>query len=170
MKIFKLLLLLFTACSALSFVQGSWTQLSKDDGLASTWVRDCLEDNNGNFWFATDKGLCRYNGVQVEADSKGRVWIGTMAGLALFDHGKWSITDKDNGLPYNAVRSISEDSKGNIWVGAASTWKTGGVSVFNGERWDKLNIPKSYANDFYEDSKGNIWILTFGNGVFRYEY
>ena len=165
----------------------NWTIYSEDNGVIGKSINIIVEDNDGNIWIATNKGLNVFDGdswenfsekdklpskfiTAITVDSKGRVWIGTMGGLLLFDHGKWSTINKKNGLTHNCIRSIVEDSKGNIWVGAAPHLKSGGVSIYNGNTWKNLELPKLYANNFFEDSKGNMWILTFGNGVFKFEY
>ncbi|MBU1014089.1 MAG: hypothetical protein KKG99_13905 [Bacteroidetes bacterium] len=165
----------------------SWTAFKEDDGVLGKSIDHLMEDMDGNIWVATNKAVNVFDGSTwknytdkdqlpgkyisiITTDSKGRVWIGTSGGLVLNDHGKWSTIDKNNGLTHNFVRSIVEDSKGNIWIGAASTWQSGGVSVYDGNTWEKPDLPKLWANDFFEDSKGNIWILTFGRGVFKYEY
>ncbi len=164
----------------------NWTNYTDKDGFIGKGVKKIEEDTEGNIWVVTDKGLNRFNGTSweyyssknklphdiieaVTIDTKGRVWIGTAKGLVLFDHGDWKTINKKNGLTHNFVRSIVEDSHGKIWVGAASNWKSGGVSIFDGNVWKQLELPKLWANDFFEDSKGNMWVLTYGNGVIKFE-
>ena len=53
-----------------SFAQENLTHFNRKDGLSSTWVRACVEDANGNLWFATDKGLCKFNGEIIEEFTK----------------------------------------------------------------------------------------------------
>ncbi|MBN2350703.1 MAG: hypothetical protein JXJ22_17835 [Bacteroidales bacterium] len=173
--------------SLMKFDGTNWTTYNEENGVIGKSINKIVEDNNGNIWVATNMGINIFDGTSwkyfsekndiaikyVEAmtvDSKGRVWIGTSEGLILFDQGIWSTINKKNGLTHNFIRSIVEDSKGNIWVGAASTWKSGGVSVYDGKAWKNLELPKLWANIFFEDSKGNMWIATFGNGVIKYEY
>jgi hypothetical protein len=48
--------------------------------------------------------------------------------------------------------------------------KKGGVSIYDGTLWKKLDSEELAASGYFEDSKGNMWLLTLGNGVFRYEY
>lgn len=167
----------------------NWTVYTEDNGVIGKSINKIVEDNDGNIWVGTNKGLNVFNGTSwenfsekdklphkfitdIKVDSKGRVWIGTAKGLLLFDHGNWSTINKKNGLTHNGIRSISEDSKGNIWVGAGPLlgFKKGGVSIYDGSTWKKLEMSELGAYGFFEDSKGNMWILTFGNGVFKYEY
>ncbi len=164
----------------------TWTTYSEDHGMTGKSINQIIEDKDGNIWVATNKGLNVFDGdawvsfskrdvlpndviTEMKVDSRGRVWIGTMDGLLLFDHGKWSTTNKKNGLTHSPVRSIFEDSKGNIWVGAASSWKWGGISVFDGNQWNPFDFRDVYTTKFFEDSKGDMWVLSIGNGVFKYE-
>ena len=59
-------------CGLLMVVAGAWAQgrqtlrrLTTEDGLPSNTVRNIVQDRQGFIWLGTDKGLCRYDGVQV---------------------------------------------------------------------------------------------------------
>ena len=41
-------------------------QYSVNDGLPGSQVYDIVQDRNGYIWFATDRGICRYNGYVFE--------------------------------------------------------------------------------------------------------
>ncbi len=76
-----------------------WGAVTLFHGLPSDRVNAIAEDANGSMWFATDNGLVRYDGRNVEAapnesalpsrrilalkfDARGVLWIGTEAGAA----------------------------------------------------------------------------------------
>jgi hypothetical protein len=61
------------------------------DGLPSNTVYHVLQDRNGFMWFATDRGVCRYDGDEFKY---------------------WS---KEDGLIDNEVFALYEDYKGRIW-------------------------------------------------------
>jgi ligand-binding sensor domain-containing protein len=167
----------------------NWTVYTEDNGVIGKGINKIVEDKDGNIWVGTNKGLNVFDGdswknysekdklphkfiTAITVDSKGRVWIGTAGGLVLFDQGIWSTINEDNGITHNGIRSIGEDSRGNIWVGAGPLLglKKGGVSIYDGTLWKKLDSEELAASGYFEDSKGNMWLLTLGNGVFRYEY
>ena len=56
----------FCSLSVLSPGQNQlpFTQLTPSDGLPSPEVYDVSEDRNGYLWFATDRGLSKYNGYE----------------------------------------------------------------------------------------------------------
>ena len=176
--------------SLLKFDGSSWTNFNEMGSIIGNSINSINEDNDGNIWIVTNKGINVFNGSSwvyysekdqlptniintTIVDSKGRVWIGTAKGLVLFDNGKWSQFKSQNSIAHNNVRVIKEDSRGNIWVGAASAAKKGGISVYIDNKWmsfTSVKLPNFYTHDIFEDSKGNMWILTIGNGVFKYEY
>lgn len=68
-----------------------------DNGLASNIIYDACQDQDGYIWFATDKGLSRFDGynfknynskdglihneiIKIKPDSKGRIWFFTLIG------------------------------------------------------------------------------------------
>lgn len=62
-----------------------------NDGLPSSQVYDIFQASNGNLWFATDRGLARYNGYEFES-----------YGL-------------EDGIPGLAVLDFYPQSNGQIW-------------------------------------------------------
>ncbi|MBE0643584.1 MAG: response regulator [Bacteroidetes bacterium] len=129
--------------------------LSTDEGMASNVVYQSLMDGDGYMWFATDRGLHRYDGYRFRIfqhdardslslsgdnvnvlfiDSKQRFWVGTKdAGLNLFDKRtgrsrRFYHNPRDSqSISSDSITSVTEDSKGRIWVG---TW-TGGLNLFD---------------------------------------
>ena len=71
-----------------------WSNLMEKDGLAGNIVYSLAQDDNGVFWFGTNKGLSRYDGKQWK---------------------NWNI---HNGLPGNDIYAIQIAGNGDIWVGS----------------------------------------------------
>src|ERR1043165_5037962 len=74
-----------------------WLHYTNQTGLPSNMVYDIYRDDEGYLWFATDKGVSRYNGIQFETfstlhglpnnelfyfkkDFQKRIWISTFNG------------------------------------------------------------------------------------------
>ncbi|MBN1416654.1 MAG: SpoIIE family protein phosphatase [Bacteroidales bacterium] len=103
------------------------------DGLPSNVISDIIQDKRGYMWFATQVGVSRYDGyhfinygiqdglpfIEIECimeDSQGRIWVGTLGGgIAVYENGKWSYKDKDQGLADNLIRRVFEDHDNAIW-------------------------------------------------------
>lgn len=58
-----IILLTVNICSAQEHI---YKHFGVDDGLPSSQVYDIYQDKNGYIWFATDKGLSRFNGYEFE--------------------------------------------------------------------------------------------------------
>lgn len=120
--------------------------------IASNQVREFVEDNYGNIWFGTFRGLQRYNPYTDE----------------------FSVFKREQlpgSLTHSSVFSLHIDRQGTIWAGTYY----GGVNYFNPEsdvfthyidnptRPDCLNYP--FVGRMVEDKDENIWICTEGGGL-----
>jgi ligand-binding sensor domain-containing protein len=130
------------------------------EGFSGRAVRGIVEDWNGNLWFATDAGVCRYDGTSFET------------------------FDSLQGLGSNQVWSILVDKSGAVWAGTeAGVYRSDGKNQTEGlpaftlfplPEADLSNQPNAYpapklANCIFEDAAGNIWFGTNGLGIFRYD-
>ncbi len=120
--------------------------------IASNQVREFAEDNYGNIWFGTFKGLQKLNPHTQE----------------------FTLYTRNNlpgGLSHSSVFSLFFDRQGTIWAGTYY----GGVNYFNPERDifshyvdnpnrnDCLNYP--FVGNMVEDKDGDLWICTEGGGL-----
>ncbi|WP_455586185.1 two-component regulator propeller domain-containing protein [Bacteroides sp.] len=122
------------------------------NSVASDFVRDCCEDNNGNIWIGTFKGLNRYQKSNGRFDNY------------VADNGTESLT-------HSSIWCIVKDAQGTLWLGTYF----GGVNYFNPEyeiytrykaadtERDGLSSP--IIGRMVEDKDGNLWIGTEGGGV-----
>src|SRR6056297_174570 len=153
--------------------------LNVEHGMASSFVRSVLEDQNGNIWMGTRGGVSVFDGESfthfseneglsnnlvraILEDQNGNIWLGTGGGGVSVYNGESFIhyTEKE-GLSNNSVWSITEDKNGNIWLGT-----DGGVSLFNGESFthytEKEGLSNNIVFSILEDQSGNIWLGTAG--------
>lgn len=109
--------------------------------MASDYIYSLLEDKKGNLWIGTsDGGLdlmdrrtgtfthfkhsethnsISNNGItDIFEDSRGKLWLCTLAGLDEFDPTTkhFTIFNKKNGLPSDIMYAIREDDYGKLWV------------------------------------------------------
>ena len=74
-------------------VYGHWKSFTKKDGLPA------------------DKAFC----VRIDGE---RVLVGTSAGLAVYEDGKWHTYTTEDGLAYNSILSIDvSELTGDVWIG-----------------------------------------------------
>ena len=140
--------LLLTATYAHGLVKfnrqtGTWTELSKANGLPSINVNHILLDRQGCLWAATPEGLTfvkdfhhledakTYNendGLTdrhiraIQEDRSGRIWVSTYSGIACFDRQKEQFYRYDhlNGLPPGSfiAGSATTLSDGTMYFGS----------------------------------------------------
>lgn len=133
-KVLPLLLFCFFQTLTQAIAQGvEFRRLGVEEGLPSSKVYHAIQDKNGYIWFATGKGVAKYNGYDFK------------------------IFSQTNGLSHSEAWRLFEDSKGRIWV---STFGSSFCYIQNDTvgKIDNLDLNRVQANDFWEDAKGCIWV------------
>jgi signal transduction histidine kinase/ligand-binding sensor domain-containing protein/DNA-binding response OmpR family regulator len=151
------------------------TAMPFDRKISHNWVREVIQDGNGQIWIGTESDLCIWNPYtnQMEVQSKsllssglncnaiyalycdrdGNVWVGTyFGGINLWSSGhefftSFSAGPAEHHLSGREVRSITEDQKENIWIGLEG----GGVNMFEretGRIFRYLHDPNSNSLSF----------------------
>jgi len=143
-------------------------------------VNKILQDKTGFIWFATNKGLFKFDGntyrrfqaidnlpdenvTALALDSAGRLWAG-------FKNGKISIVEKNIITPFEPPEGTSKQpisdilfaKNGVMWF---STLNDGAYYYVNSRlyRLDDIDgMPDLFCYDLEEDAAGNIWIGTDG--------
>lgn len=131
----------------------SFNSLTISDGLSQGNVNDIIHDDEGFIWIATNDGLNKYDGYNVQSFRQ-------------------SFKDT-NSLPDNIVNCIYESSKGTLWLG---TEKRGLVRYNSSDNAfyaclnqvpESSNPPKMvYA--IQEDQNGNIWVGGYFESLKKY--
>jgi len=136
-----------------------------NSGIHTNYVSAIIEVEPGILWLANETSVDVFNVktkefkhyfynandstslssnkiISLFKDSKNNLWVGTDAGLNLFDKSSETFkayTTKD-GLPDNCVNSIIEDADGNLWIGTNF-----GLSKFvNGVRVPEKPVFRNY--------------------------
>ncbi|MGB7787084.1 MAG: two-component regulator propeller domain-containing protein [Salinimicrobium sp.] len=158
-----------------------WTYTTQQ-GLPDNTFLSMVEDHDGNLWFGSDKGLCRYDGRKftvftteqglpdndidvLTVDSKGNLWIGTFeGGVSKFDGSSFTNLGIEEGLVHKTVWDILEDKEGKIWIATR-----GGLSLYDGEKlinfYKEQGLADNKLSRVFQDSRGNLLIGTWGGGL-----
>lgn len=162
-------------------------------GQLCHWVRNIVEDPEGNLWFGTNHfGVMRYDGEELNyfteangfggtrvtgmlVDGKGVVWFATSGGLTKYEDGQFTTYTTKDGLPTDYTWSLLLDQNDQLWVGT-----TEGLCIFDGTTCIPFEYPKPPVEDpdimmapervssLMEDQQGRIWIATDGQGITIY--
>lgn len=107
-------------------------------------VNAILQDRTGYIWFATSKGLFRYDGIQAHRFTT------------------------ENGLPDQRVTAIAEDAEGRIWTG----YQNGKIAIIQNQTVENFNPHEGTSteriSDILFDSQGNLWFSTWNDGLYYY--
>ena len=160
-------------------------QISLEDGLSQSNVLGIHQDATGLMWFATENGLNRYNGYEIQhfkrergnpdalssdfifdidEDADGNLWLATNGGgLSMFDTDSGKFTNyrndpaNDSSIPGNIVRRLLIDDQGMIWVGT----RNNGLARLNPATSEFTRYDLGFDGGIYAltlDSAGFLWI------------
>jgi signal transduction histidine kinase/ligand-binding sensor domain-containing protein len=125
---------------------GSFSHITVEDGLPHSYVRAILEDRDGFMWFATARGLVRYDGARLV--------------VYRFDPGD------PGSLPFGEPTCLFEDRERSLWVGTASSRRAGiGVLDRGTGRFTRYladgrpgSLSAPYVQAIYQDREGRLWV------------
>ncbi|MGD8538739.1 MAG: two-component regulator propeller domain-containing protein [Candidatus Aminicenantes bacterium] len=150
----------------------NFRSLSTQDSIASDNIYCTMADRSGNFWFGTDRGVSKFDGLYfqnfdvthglagnyitfIHEDKVGTIWLGTHNGVSRFDGKTFHNFDSKDGLSSNNIKYILEDRSGHIWLGTQN-----GITKFDGDKFRSLGIQKVShpIQMIFEDRNRNIWL------------
>lgn len=163
------------------------------DGLPGNDIRAIGQTPDGYLWFATAKGLVRFDGIRFTAtpffdgqgnenskgitpgtlhvDREGNLWIGSFVGLTRYRYqtGEFKTFTVKDGLTGDRIRRIKGDMRGNLWISFAASYlnrfSDGTFTVFNASH----GLGGKKVNAMVEDMKGQLLFGTRENGVFKFQ-
>jgi signal transduction histidine kinase/ligand-binding sensor domain-containing protein len=155
---------------------------SVNQGLSNAEVGSVLAARDASMWVGTYGGLNRWKNGQfaiygkdngrlnghnphsVFQDSRGRIWVSTIAGLGYLENEAFVPV---RAVPGGAVHAIAEDTVGNLWIAnqQAGLIQLSHESLVQQISWAKLGH-KDNATALAADSlQGGLWIGFFYGGV-----
>ncbi|MGL5313254.1 MAG: ligand-binding sensor domain-containing protein [Peptostreptococcaceae bacterium] len=164
--------------------------------IASNYITDIIEDENGDIWITTIRGvskinsktdtitnyfdtkedgnLSHYNVNDIFMSKDKSILVATGDGINIYNKETDSFERvfNNNELTSQDVYSIDQDEYGNLWIGTINGLNkvdidTGKVTKFNYNSDDDNTISTNRINDVYCDKNGYVWVGTFGYGLNR---
>lgn len=137
---------------------------------------DALRTSRALARYTTKDGLATPQVFRLFEDSRGDVWISTIAsdtnGLSRWDHRSARLIDMAGlpGLPpvkSTLPRAFGEDAAGNVWVGfdgqLARYRADGTFELFT----SRNGLPPGNIRDIYRDHAGRLWLASAQSGLVR---
>ncbi|MFN8009856.1 MAG: two-component regulator propeller domain-containing protein [Holophagaceae bacterium] len=170
-----------------------WRVVDRSLGLPSGDVTAFLEvptpGGGREILLGTSKGLAGWDGARwrpegpppetgihphvyaLHQDGQGRLYMGSISGVAVRERGRWSLLTTADGLPSNHVNCILPSQDGGLLVGTGA-----GIGRLEGRRARTLSLPPEvpqptlYALLETRDPGGEtvLWAGTRGDGLLRF--
>ncbi len=167
--------LLAILCNWVNAQQLHHQHYTVNEGMPSSQVYDIIQDDKGYLWFATDRGVCRFNGYRFESfglldgltdntvfqffqHSSGEIWCSTLNNRLFRFNSDAKFTPYQNnhlfdGFPVNAViTDIYVDEEETIYLGFLN--RTGYATITK-EGEASLNLEKAIPNRYIVNNIGN---------------
>ncbi|HXS67764.1 MAG TPA: two-component regulator propeller domain-containing protein, partial [Candidatus Polarisedimenticolia bacterium] len=147
----------------------------------------CVADGAGTVWYrGSDKHLMRVTGnaftplpescglgdSQINCmtrDPRGRLWVGTDKGIAMWDGNHFEDATPTNAEPLADVEFLSVDNDGRVWVGAG-----GRVREAMHRRWilEAQSLRNVFTNSLSRggalpDHRGGLWLYDYTLGLWH---
>jgi signal transduction histidine kinase/ligand-binding sensor domain-containing protein len=164
------------------FQQGSLVPVPLPGGIATNNFASIECDRAGGIWlYSLESGLWRLaNGVLTKlidnrertprvsfpyADRAGRIWLGEVNRVWLYEHGESRVFETKDGVPAGMIFSFFMDRAGNVWAGGER-----GLSKFDNGRFRSLSnsngLSARVVYGIAEDDDGCLWLAS-DSGVLR---
>jgi len=154
---------------------GRFTNFASHDMLHNNSIKGLHEDGRGILRVATVTGLVSVDAAGVVStnnfgigpipgilktvwvDRQGRLWVGSVDGLACWTDGKRGSYAANKTFPEKVTTVIHEDRAGQIWVGtyAGLTRRVNGALI---NWWPGKTGVDDVINTVFEDRENNLWV------------
>lgn len=109
--------------------------------------------------FSVTDALPSGNLVNLYQDSRGYLWVSSLAGISRFDGKSFKNYSIREGLPVSFASKICEDSSGNLYISYGS-----GVARFDGEHFTafqkQVEGRDMFVRDLIPQQDGSVLIIT----------
>jgi ligand-binding sensor domain-containing protein/signal transduction histidine kinase len=160
------------------------TSLSVKQGLSSAITTSLLAARDGSIWIGTADGLNRWDHGRTTIyrrqsnpglpdddiqslfeDERGRIWVSSHSGLAMFEKGKFTAVPS---VPAGAKNAIAGDNHGGLWLSLFGTANYGLVHLADGKitehvSWQKLG--GGPGTGLVPDPDGGVWTGLLSGGI-----
>lgn len=182
-----LIIFLFSfSCNLLFSQTPPYYHYTSSNGLPSSTIYDIIQDKNGYFWIATNKGLSRFNGtrfinygindglnsttiVSLQEGKDGKIYIGNyLKGINVIENGKISNVTSPSADSYSMQRLFLENENlisyaTNSLILYRDSLSTRIISFGQLKDEDESDI---ITNDVVLNSTGEYFALT-SNGIYK---
>jgi ligand-binding sensor domain-containing protein len=163
--------------------EGRIRRYTWQNGLINAGVHVLHEDQAGNLWIGTDRGMsCFANGLFVTnlvtehlagvgvrdicEEPSGALWFATQKGLDCWNKGRLTTFTTAEGLSDNSVTALLRDGENGLWIGTSGG---GLVRLRQGVFTTYKRRQGLFSDEIFgivADDQGWLW-MTCSKGIFR---
>lgn len=167
---------------------GKWTKFGVDQlatGEAATkLVYDVAIAPDGTVWASTPNSVASFDGSNwtvyqqgqgfdkkfffksLAIDNLGRVLVSHANGIAIFEDGKWNVTNSPNSI--SSIEDMAVDTRGRAWLGSLIDGiYTVDNGSWNNQTFSNSDLSSNDVNALAADTGGRVWAATeYGLSVF----
>ncbi len=160
---------------------GTIHRYGQPDGLMSNNVNAIYESRAGQIWVGTSNGLYKFvdgkflsipltpgNVTCINEDPKGRLLVGTQAGLRIIEGDK-QVRQNEITVVFEGklITSLLLSRQGEVWIGTHEGlvhWKGGAVKRYS----QAEGLTDEHVTAICEDRDNNVWVGTRRRGLNRW--
>ena len=159
-------------------------KIDANNGLTSNYIRS-MSVHEDSYWFAGARGVTvfkdnSFNSYTTSSglphnycfhtciDNKGRTWVGTEGGVAVFENNSIWCLSQDDGLLSNRIKFLRQVDDGEMLLlsdNGIDKYVNGGIIPYINRGFKNKEI----LNTVIPDKSGNMWIGSDINGLIFYE-
>jgi len=161
------------------------TSLSVKQGLSGATANSVLAARDGSIWIGKADGLYRWRDGRttiyqqrtnpvlpdddIESlfeDERGRIWVSSFSGLAVFENGRFTAVPS---VPAGAKNAITGDNHGGLWLNLFGTGKNYGLAhlvdgkIIEQVHWRELG--GGPGTGLVPDPDGGVWTGLLSGGM-----
>jgi ligand-binding sensor domain-containing protein/serine phosphatase RsbU (regulator of sigma subunit) len=161
-------------------------QFTTKHGLPNLIVNAVCEDHLGRMWFATQNGICYFDGKRfvtfedvpelqgldassIVQDQNRIIWIAAYGqGIVSYNNREFKFYTESDGLPSTEIKAVFVDQSNQLWVATKK-----GLAYFSSGKFlpllDEKGIfsSKNFSQAIAQTPNGALWIGTWGGGLVK---
>lgn len=169
LTIFLFCFLFYWSCPSFAQSSSLFEHFSSSNGLPSEKIYDAVQTPDGNIWLATDKGICRFDGIAFMCydedegladaeitgllmDLSGKLWCWSSSGRIFYFMNNHFLPLKNNAelsvkIESRIINSVCIGREGHLWV---STVIPGGLlKIIPGKNIEEIKLPDKPGFSFF---------------------
>ena len=152
------------------------------DGLADNYINAIIEDDEGQLWIGSNRGITLFNGTNFQTfippngqsvaiqdmafDHHGRLWAATLGGIYFLDQDSILQKEGNSNVAFGRMYATLLDSNDQMWMAGEK-----GIFKYTKslDKWQKAWSDNAEVLDLAETVDGQLWAAVYNYGLVNYD-